>query len=153
MASKTVVWPLTPSPVHHHLSSHSQRPRHISDSLPSPNSSPPLGLRTCGAFFLECLTPDLFTNGPCHHSDFSSNINNKRYPLYPTNPKQLPYLLPFSLHFNNVFFSCGKYHCIHFSTCSMSPPTRMQTVTLSALFIALCAVLRTACSKCLTNIY
>ena len=29
----------------------------------------------------------------------------------------------------------------------------MQTVTLSALFIALCAVLRTACSKCLTNIY
>lgn len=63
VASKTLVGPLTPSPIHHHLSYHSQCPRHISDILPSPNSSPATGFWTCCAFSLECLTPDLCTHG------------------------------------------------------------------------------------------
>lgn len=60
VASKTLVGALTPSPIHHHLSFHSQCPRHISDILPSPNSSLAMGLWTC------CTFSRVFDSRPLH---------------------------------------------------------------------------------------
>ena len=95
---------------------------------------------------------------PCHHSDFNSNIKTPRdtlstQPIQRSGPASCPspYISTMCsfLMVIIIVYTFFLVHCLLQLECKIF----MQAVTLSALFIAVCAVLRTACSKCLTNVY